>query len=268
MANADDLLDKAGGFFSKLGSTLKQTTKQVTGIGRGNVRLELARTKVAPGDTLAGKLTLALPEAIAGKRLVVTLRAQQRTVEFQRRDGVRTPVSSRTTIFHFDRELGGAQQYDSRTIDFELVVPPDALDKQAPAGQPSDRGRGAIGRVGPDAASWAGRVERDRAVRNFVGQGSHTRRRHRRRALSRARGTTNATKAAAARGGTGRGGHRPAVLRCSQSALDGNGRAVGAGYAGAASGAATIAGIAVDTATATARRGEGRFAYAYAYGGS
>ena len=134
MANADDLLNKAGGFFSKLGSTLKQTTKQVTGIGRGSVRLELARTKIAPGDTLTGKLTLALPEPIAGNRLVVTLRAQQRTVEFQRRDGVRTPVSSRTTIFHFDQELGGAQQYDSRTIDFELVVPPDALDKQAAAG--------------------------------------------------------------------------------------------------------------------------------------
>jgi hypothetical protein len=134
MADAEDLLKQAGGFFSKLGSTLKQTGKQVTGIGRGTVRLELARTKIAPGDTLHGKLVLALPEPIDAKRLVVTLRAQQRTVEFQRRDGVRTPVSSRTTIFQFDQELGGTAQYDARSVEFDLVVPPDALDKQAPAG--------------------------------------------------------------------------------------------------------------------------------------
>ncbi len=134
MADAEDLIKKASGLFSKLGATLKQTSKQVTGIGRGTVRLELERTKVAPGDTLRGKVTLALPEAVDAKSLVVSLRAHQRTVEFERRNGVRTPVSTRSEIFHFDHDLGGAQSYDSRTVAFELVVPPDALDKHAPAG--------------------------------------------------------------------------------------------------------------------------------------
>jgi hypothetical protein len=134
MADAEDLIKKAGGLFSKLGTTLKQTTKQVTGLGRGTVRLELDKTKLAPGETLRGRVTLSLPEAVDAKRLVVSLRALQRTVEIHRRDGQRTAVSNKSEIFRFDHELGGAQAYATRTVPFELVVPPDALDKQAPAG--------------------------------------------------------------------------------------------------------------------------------------
>jgi hypothetical protein len=134
MANADDLFKKAGGFFTKLGTTVKQTTKQVTGIGRGTVRIELDRPRVAPGETLRGRVVLALPEAVDAKRLYVSLRAHQRTIEIQRRDGQRTAVSNRSEIYNFEHELGGPQTYDSRTVAFEIVVPPDALDKQAPAG--------------------------------------------------------------------------------------------------------------------------------------
>ncbi len=134
MSDADDLLKKASGLFGKLGSTLKNTTKQVTGLGRGTVRVELDRSKLAPGDTIHGRVVLALPEPVEAKRLVVTLRAHQRTVDFQRRDGARTAVTNRTEIFSFDHELGGAANYDSRTVAFELVIPPDALDKHAAAG--------------------------------------------------------------------------------------------------------------------------------------
>ena len=134
MSDADEFIKKAGGFFSKVGSTLKQTTKQVTGIGRGSVRAELDRTKLAPGETLRGKVVLAVPEPVDAKRLVVSLRAHQRTVEIQHRNGSRTSVSNRSEIFHFDVELGGAKSYTSETLPFEIVIPPDAMDKQAPAG--------------------------------------------------------------------------------------------------------------------------------------
>jgi hypothetical protein len=134
MSDADELLKKAGGFFSKVGATLKQTGKQVTGIGRGDVRLELDRIKVAPGGSLTGRVVLALPDPVDGKRLFVSLMAYQRTIEFQRRDGQRTTTANRTVIYHFDQELSGAAQFHSKTIAFELPVPPDALDKQAPAG--------------------------------------------------------------------------------------------------------------------------------------
>jgi hypothetical protein len=134
MADGDDLLKKAGGFFSKVGTTLRATTKQVTGLGRGTVRVELDRTRLAPGDVLHGRVALALTEAVDAKRLLVSLLAHQRTVEFQQRDGRRISASNRAEVYRFDHELGGAQTYDSRTIGFELGIPPDALDKQAPTG--------------------------------------------------------------------------------------------------------------------------------------
>jgi hypothetical protein len=134
MSDAEDLLKRAGGFFNKVGSTLVQTTKQVTGIGRGDVRLELDRTRLSPGETVRGRVSLALPEPVDAKRLVVSLCAHQRTLEFQHRDGRRTTASNRSEIFRFDHELGGAQTYESRTDRFELTVPPDALDKQAAPG--------------------------------------------------------------------------------------------------------------------------------------
>lgn len=134
MSDAEDLLKKAGGFFSKLGAQVKQTSKQVTGIGRGTVRVELERTKVAPGDSIKGKLVLALPEPVDAKRLVVSLLAKQRSVEIQTRNGTRTSVSNTAVIYHFDLDLGPSKSYESESIPFELPVPTDALDKQAPVG--------------------------------------------------------------------------------------------------------------------------------------
>jgi hypothetical protein len=131
---SDDLFEKAGGLFKKIGNTLKQTSKQVTGIGRGSVKLELDRTRVAPGDTLRGRVVLDLPEPVDAKRLVVTLAAHQRTVSFERIGARREPVAARSEVFHFDQELAGARAFERGTTSFELVVPPDALDKQAPAG--------------------------------------------------------------------------------------------------------------------------------------
>ncbi|MBS1120230.1 MAG: hypothetical protein H6Q90_2458, partial [Deltaproteobacteria bacterium] len=62
MADSDEVIKQAGRFFSKLGEGLKtagtqikQTTKQVTGLGRGSVRIELDQTRVAPGGVLRGR---------------------------------------------------------------------------------------------------------------------------------------------------------------------------------------------------------------------
>jgi hypothetical protein len=139
MADADDVLKNAGRFFSKLGgtlkeaattagSTIKQTTKQVTGLGRGDVKLQLDQTKVAPGGTVRGRIVLALSEPVEAKRLVVTLRARQKVVTIGKHDGNRTVGTSHADVYQFDQELGGAKKYESGTFDLELHVPPDALD--------------------------------------------------------------------------------------------------------------------------------------------
>ena len=145
MADADDVIKGAGRFFKKLGSVVADTSKtvatqvaatskQVTGLGRGSVKLELDNTKAAPGDTLKGRVTLALSEPVAAKRLVVTLRARQRIVTIKRGEGAKGVSATHADVFQFDKELAPSQTFDARTVEFELEVPADALDlKPQPA---------------------------------------------------------------------------------------------------------------------------------------
>jgi hypothetical protein len=135
MADPDDLMKSASKFFSKLGGSIKQTTKQVTGLGRGSVKLELDHTKVAPGGTLKGRLVLALPEPVDAKRLIVTLRARQKVMNIHRSSSGRSVSTSHADVYEHDTELGGLQAYQSATLPFELTVPPDALDLRPTAGQ-------------------------------------------------------------------------------------------------------------------------------------
>jgi hypothetical protein len=144
MADPDDVLKNAGRILSKIGGQIgqaakvagtqvKQTAKQVTGLGRGSVKLELDQTKAAPGGALQGRVVLALSEAVDAKRLVVQLRARQKIVTVGRSDGNRTVGTSHADVFQFEVELGGAKTYESETLPFELTVPPDALDLKASA---------------------------------------------------------------------------------------------------------------------------------------
>lgn len=149
MATGDDILKTANRLFAKVGSTMKQAGKQVTGIGLGSVHLALARTKLAPGDTITGTVALALPEPIRGKRLVVGLRAAQRAVEYTKVGGIRSATTTRRSIYRFERELDGEREYAGGETAFELVIPPDALDLRATAGD----GGGALGSVARTVAS-------------------------------------------------------------------------------------------------------------------
>lgn len=164
MADRDELLKKAGGFFSKLGgkiketapvvgravadgavtvgtavkegatvagTQIKQTAKQVTGLGRGDVKLELDQTKAAPGATIQGRVVLALTEPVEAKRLIVQLRARQKQVTVRRDSSGRSIGTSHADVYAFTLELGGAKIYESETLPFELTIPPDALDLKA-----------------------------------------------------------------------------------------------------------------------------------------
>jgi hypothetical protein len=142
MADSDELIKNAGKFFRKLGGQIKdtaqaagsqieKTAKQVTGLGRGTVKLELDQIKAAPGATIAGRVVLALTEPVEAKRLVVTLRARQKHLTVKRDSSGKTVGTSHADVYQFERELGGAKRYESETLAFELVVPPDALDLKA-----------------------------------------------------------------------------------------------------------------------------------------
>ena len=86
-----------------------------------------------PGDEIRGTVALTVAEPIDGKRLIVQLRAQQRTVDYHRAGGVRTVGTSKVTIYQFEKELGGPRRYVSEDVAFTLVVPRDATARQAPA---------------------------------------------------------------------------------------------------------------------------------------
>lgn len=141
MADADDVIKSAGRFFTKLGgslktagSSIKQTTKHVTGIGRGTAKLELDQTKASVGGTLRGRVALSLNEPVEAKRLIVTLYARQKVMTVSKTAGGRSVGTSHADVYRFDQELGGAQKYESGTFAFELHVPPDALDLRPAAG--------------------------------------------------------------------------------------------------------------------------------------
>src|SRR5688500_2859358 len=144
MADSDELIKNAGRFFSKLGGQLKetaqtagtqikQTAKQVTGLGRGSVKLELDQTKAPVGGSINGRVVLALTEAVEAKKLVVTLRARQKMVTVNRNESGRSVGTSHADVYEFKLELGGTKKYESETLPFELTIPPDALDLKAAA---------------------------------------------------------------------------------------------------------------------------------------
>jgi hypothetical protein len=141
MSEADDLMKGASKLFGKLGGALRQaggqvkdTAKQVTGLGRGDVKLELVQTRTTAGGTLTGKIVLALPEPIEAKRLIVTLRARQKVMTVSKSGGTNSVGTSHAEVYQFDRELAGAQKYTSGQHAFELVVPSDALDLRPTSG--------------------------------------------------------------------------------------------------------------------------------------
>jgi hypothetical protein len=142
MSDADDLVKNAGRLFQKLGAQLRdtaataseqlvQTTRQVTGLGRGTVQIEIDTPRVAPGGTVQGRVVLALSEPVAALRLVVALRARQNLLPIAGR-GV---DASYADVFQLARELDGARRYESQTVAFALPVPADALELRAAAGR-------------------------------------------------------------------------------------------------------------------------------------
>jgi hypothetical protein len=165
MADADDILKKAGGFFSKLGGAIKdaggqvkQTAKQVTGIGRGKVRVELEQTRATPGATLRGKLVLALDEPVEAKRVVVTLRARQKVMTVHHSKDGRSVGTSHADVYQFDKELADGKRFESTTLPFELAVPSDALDLR-PSSSGSNPVADAVRTVASALSPSAGPIE-------------------------------------------------------------------------------------------------------------
>lgn len=177
MVDDDDIIKGANKLFKSVGSALKKaggvaleagkqaggavakTGRQVVG-GRGTVTVALERERFTPGDEIHGKVNLAIAEPLEGKKLLVQLRAMQRTVDYHRAGGVRTVGASKAIIYQFEKELGGARRYGSEELPFTLVVPRDAVRQaQAPGGKIGDVARAVSSVVAPTTGPVEWRVQ-------------------------------------------------------------------------------------------------------------
>jgi hypothetical protein len=154
---SDDLLGKANKLFSKLGSGMRKAAKATTGLGLGDLRIELAQgaAVAVAGGELRGTLKLALSEPSEAKRLMVGLRATQKSVSYGKGpSGIRTATANTVELYRFDAEVGGARRYHQDSVAFVLPVPPDALDHgiKHPDGKLGDVAR-AVSAVAGNATS-------------------------------------------------------------------------------------------------------------------
>ncbi len=191
MSDADDVVKTAGKLFGKLGGALRQAggqakevAKQVSGLGRGDVKLELDHTRASPGGSLRGRVVLALSEPVAAKRLVATLRARQKIVTVGSSSSGKSVGSQHADVYSFDAELGGATTYESGSHAFELHVPSDALDLRAATAGINPLAD-AVRSVASALSPGAGPIEWEVVARleDLVGPRSDEQRRRRDRAL-------------------------------------------------------------------------------------
>ncbi len=158
MASDEEILRAANRFFSKVGSAVKQAGgaakragQQVTGVGRGTVHVGVDRTRHQHGGDICGNVALVLAESVEAKRLIVTLRATQRSVDYHRTGAVRTVGTSNPTRYEQVQELAGARTYGSESFPFTLPIPKDTSDRKpgAPVGRIGDVARAVSSVVAP-----------------------------------------------------------------------------------------------------------------------
>ncbi|MFT3707633.1 MAG: hypothetical protein QM817_08190 [Archangium sp.] len=98
------------------------------GLSVGEIHVTLERSDYARGDRISGELRLELTEEVEAKRLVVGVRAKQRSigVGLNSRGNGRSVSYSNDKAFEFAKELSGERVYrDGETAKFELLIPED-----------------------------------------------------------------------------------------------------------------------------------------------
>jgi hypothetical protein len=101
---------------------------EALGLSVGEIHLTLERSEYARGDRIRGELRLALTEEVEAKRLVVGVRAKQRSigVGLDPHRGGRSITYSNDKAFEFAKELSGERVYrDGEKVPFELLMPAD-----------------------------------------------------------------------------------------------------------------------------------------------
>jgi hypothetical protein len=107
-------------FLSSLGS--------IVGIGVGSMELMLVKNAFTAGETIHGRLKLALMRPTDAKRLVVGLRGtRERLTTVRDSRGHKTQERQTETVYEFEQQLDGKRSYQGEAYDVHLPIPADAV---------------------------------------------------------------------------------------------------------------------------------------------
>ncbi|MCX8189868.1 MAG: hypothetical protein N3F05_01415 [Candidatus Diapherotrites archaeon] len=99
------------------------------GFGKGKIDLQLEKFNYRPGETIRGKIVLALNKPVKARRLKVRffgVREGRKTVVI---GGGRSADYSNDIVYSFEMNLDGEKEYTGGEYDFEIIVPQDLLTK-------------------------------------------------------------------------------------------------------------------------------------------
>ena len=134
------------------------TLGSIVGIGVGNLELLLMKNSFVAGETIHGRVKLALTRSTEAKRLVVGLRGTREKVTVVRDSRGGTSKRRETeTVYEFEQQLDGKRNYQTDAYDLHLPIPPDAVRAvKPPEGTLGDvlRVVSAFVDVGPRPITW------------------------------------------------------------------------------------------------------------------
>lgn len=133
-----------------------RTVGSIVGIGVGTLTVDLLRTGFVAGETVQGRVVLALKAEVEAKRLVAVLEAtRKRTAWVDDGRGGRTQRTESTTVHRFEQQLAGAGTYLDGGYPLALPLPADAT-AHLPAGTLGDVARvvSAVGQALNGPLSW------------------------------------------------------------------------------------------------------------------
>src|SRR5690348_15531541 len=103
------------------------TLGSIVGIGVGAIELQLIKNHFIAGETIHGRVKLALTRATEAKRLVVGIRGtRERLTVVRDARGGRSQRRETETVYEFEHQLDGKRNYQSDAYDLHLPIPIDA----------------------------------------------------------------------------------------------------------------------------------------------
>jgi hypothetical protein len=101
---------------------------------KGKIELYLPKYTYAPGENITGEINLKLKKSIKARGLNVCLKGVEITTKVSRgADGSSRTKTNRVTLCDIEIPVDGEKEYKEGKYNFELPIPPDALDAPSKA---------------------------------------------------------------------------------------------------------------------------------------